>query len=51
MLWYSKEPSQGDSFFEHPKQIYKLMDKKKNHNFKYTKQLFWLINKMTFGRQ
>ena len=28
MLWYSKEPSQLDGSFEHPKHMFKLMDKK-----------------------
>ena len=28
MLWYSKEPSQWDDSFEHPKRVFKLMRKK-----------------------
>ena len=30
---YSKEPSRWDSSFEHPKHMFKLMDKKNNRNF------------------
>ena len=30
MLWYSKEPSQGDDSFEHPKHMFTLISKKIN---------------------
>ena len=29
MLWVLKNPSQWEGFFEHPKQMFKLMGKKK----------------------
>ena len=40
--WYSKEPSQCDSSFEHPKHMLKLMDKKIFTIFR--SKILWFLN-------